>query len=206
MRIRITFSKTIEMRYTSHLDLHRTWERTFRRAELPLSYSLGFKPKPKINLAAALPLGFTSDCEIIEIWLDKNLDPKYIKKQLDEAIPPGILVHAVAEIDANRPKIPNQILSAIYEVTLVDPIPQIEKLIDQITKKESILRERRGKHYDLRPLIESIRVIQKNGCQYLEMQLAARTGATGRPDEVLDALGIDPFSTKIHRKELILTS
>ena len=72
MRIRVTFSKTYHMRYTSHLDVHRTWERTLRRARLPLAYSQGFNPRPKINLAAALPLGFTSDCEIVEFWLDEE--------------------------------------------------------------------------------------------------------------------------------------
>jgi len=54
-RIRITFSKTEAMRFTGHLDLILTWERTFRRAALPLSYSEGFNPRPVINFAAPLP-------------------------------------------------------------------------------------------------------------------------------------------------------
>ncbi len=59
-RLRLTFAKTAAMRYTGHLDLHTTWERTLRRARLPLAYSQGFHPQPKIQLASALPLGFTS--------------------------------------------------------------------------------------------------------------------------------------------------
>ncbi len=62
MRARITFSKQGALRYTGHLDLHRLWERAMRRADLPLSYSQGFHPQPKISLASALPLGFASRC------------------------------------------------------------------------------------------------------------------------------------------------
>jgi radical SAM-linked protein len=70
MRIQITFSKTGAMRFTGHLDLHRAWERTFRRAALPLAYSQGYNPRPKMNLASALPLGFTSECEVIDVRLE----------------------------------------------------------------------------------------------------------------------------------------
>ena len=60
MRIRVTFAKTEPMRFTSHLDLFRAWERTFRRAGLPILFSQGYNPRPRMQLAAALPLGFTS--------------------------------------------------------------------------------------------------------------------------------------------------
>ena len=61
------------MRFTGHLDLHRAWERTFRRAGLPLAYSQGFNPHPRLNLASALPLGFTSEGEVIDVWLEQDL-------------------------------------------------------------------------------------------------------------------------------------
>ena len=69
MRLRITFHKTAAMRYTGHLDLHKTWERTIRRARLPLAYSQGYHPQPRLNVASALPLGFTSECELLDLWL-----------------------------------------------------------------------------------------------------------------------------------------
>jgi hypothetical protein len=71
-RYRITFSKTEAMRFTGHLDLHRTWERTFRRAGLPLAYSEGFNPHPKINIGAALPLGCLSRGDLIDAWLERE--------------------------------------------------------------------------------------------------------------------------------------
>jgi hypothetical protein len=72
MRIRLIFSKTGSLRYTGHLDLHTIWERTIRRAGLPLMYTQGFHPGPKIQLASALPLGFIGRCEIVDIWLDET--------------------------------------------------------------------------------------------------------------------------------------
>ena len=69
LRLRLYFGKTSLMRYTAHLDTQRALERTIRRAKLPLAYSEGFTPHAKMNLAAALPLGFTSIGELADIWL-----------------------------------------------------------------------------------------------------------------------------------------
>src|SRR5512136_2023173 len=72
MRLRIVFSKTGSLRYTGHLDLQTVWERTVRRAGLPLAYTHGFHPGPKIQIASALPLGFIGRCEIVDIWLQES--------------------------------------------------------------------------------------------------------------------------------------
>ena len=203
MRIQVTFSKTDHMRYTSHLDVHRTWERTLRRARLPLAYSQGFNKRPKINLAAALPLGFTSSCEIVEFWLDGDPSQSEIESRLREAVPPGIKINAIEEIDPNIPKIPNLVDSADYVVVLLDPVPDLDRRISETLAAESLPRERRNKTYDLRPLIEDLRVVSTlDGTPNLEMRLAARNGATGRPEEALLAMGIDPNSARVHRKSL----
>ena len=203
MRIQVTYSKTDHMRYTSHLDVQRTWERTLRRARLPLAYSQGFNKRPKINLAAALPLGFTSSCEIVEFWLDGNLDTSEIESRLKKAIPPGIEINKVAEIDPNMPKIPNLVKSADYYVELLDPVPDLDHRISEIIAADTLPRERRNKRYDLRPLIEDMKIESTPGeIHSLKMRLAARNGATGRPEEVLRALAIDPNSARIHRETL----
>ena len=205
MRIQVTFSKTDHMRYTSHLDVHRTWERTLRRARLPLAYSQGFNRRPKINLAAALPLGFTSSCEIVEFWLDGDPSKSEIESRLRETIPPGIEISAIEEIEPNIPKIPNLVDSADYSVELLDPVLDLDRRISETLAAESLPRERRNKTYDLRPLIEDLRVVSTiEGMPNLEMRLAARNGATGRPEEALLALGIDPNSARVHRKRLNL--
>jgi radical SAM-linked protein len=206
MRLRIIFSKTDAMRYTGHLDLHRTWERTIRRAQLPLAYSQGYNPRPKIILAAALPLGFTSTCEIVEIWLEQTLPIDQVKTFLEAAVPPGIEIGDILIIEGKSVKLPNLVEAADYEVTLFNPFPDLDARINHLLESPSQVRERRGKSYDLRPLIESINNMGLNSSegQKIRLRLAARTGATGRPDEVLDALGIPPHEARIERTALHL--
>jgi radical SAM-linked protein len=204
MRIRISFSKTEAMRYTGHLDLHRAWERTFRRAGLPLAYSQGFHPQPKLNLACALPLGFTSECELIDAWLDAILSLDEVHTALAEALPPGIRILSLEEIDLKAPALQTQVRSAEYWVTLLDPLPNLDARLARIVSAASLLRQRRGKSYDLRPLIESIRRLpdSTDGLTRLEMRLAARESATGRPEEVLAELGVAIESARVHRVQL----
>jgi radical SAM-linked protein len=194
------------MRYTGHLDLHRTWERTIRRAQLPLAYSQGFNPRPKLNLAAALPLGFTSNCELAEIWLNQDHPETEIASRLQAAAPPGIEILQIETVDPKAPKIPNLIDSAKYEIILLENISDLDIRIEKIRTAESLIRERRGKEYDLRPLIESIEIVASDsaGEQKIHLQLAARTGATGRPDEVLAVLEIPPYNARVQRTDLIL--
>jgi radical SAM-linked protein len=205
MRIRITFAKTEAMRYTSHLDLHRTWERLLRRASLPLAYTQGYNPHPRINLAAALPLGFTSECEVVDIHLERDLPVGEIYSALRQAAPPGLEIHRVEEIPPNAPVLQSILEASEYTVTLLDPLPELEPRLGELLSIPSLPRVRRGKNYDLRPLIHAAVLIppDESGCQRLHLRLSAREGATGRPEEVLLALGGDPLSTRVHRTRLI---
>jgi len=206
MRYRITFAKTEAMRYTSHLDTQRTWERTIRRARLPLAYSQGFNPRPKINLASALPLGTTSSCELAEIWLEQNLPALVVQDQLQDADTPGLQILLVEAVDLKAPKIPNLVVSAEYLITLIEPVEDLDERVHVILSSDSLIRDRRGKKYDLRPLIEQIEVLKLTSHheQCFHLQLAARTGATGRPDEVLAEMEISLQNARVHRIKLIL--
>jgi radical SAM-linked protein len=103
MRIRITFAKQDALRYTGHLDLHRLWERTARRADLPLAYSQGFHPQPKINIAAALPLGFSSRCEVLDMKLEHDIPLNGLCGKLQQTLPTGIQVLNVECVDDRAP-------------------------------------------------------------------------------------------------------
>lgn len=204
MRIRLTFSKTEDMRYTGHLDLHRTWERTLRRAGLPLAYSQGFHPQPRISLAAALPLGFTSEGEVADIWLEQDLPAEELEKTLGPALPPGLKIIEIKEVERSAPSLQSQVVASEYEVTLLDANADLDHRLEEILGEKSILRERRGKQYDLRPLIESLQRLpdDENGRPRLRMRLSARAGATGRPEELLEALAIPPEAARVHRVRL----
>jgi radical SAM-linked protein len=202
MRIRITFAKQGALRYTGHLDLHKLWERAARRAELPLAYSQGFHPQPKMNIAAALPLGFSSRCEIIDMRLEHELPLDVLREKLQGTLPTGIQVSNVQSVDEHSPALQTQVASAEYEVHLTESVDglDLKRRIESVMESESIIRERRGKTYDLRPLIEELNLSSEGK---VHMQLTAREGATGRPEEVLDILGIAFEGTRIERTQII---
>ena len=203
MRIRITFAKLGALRYTGHLDLHKLWERAARRAELPLAYSQGFHPQPKIYIAAALPLGFSSRCEVMDMRLESDVSLDGLREKLQNTLPTGIQVLNVESADELVPALQTQVVSAEYEVTLMGSSDgsELKQKVDSVLGAESIIRERRGKTYDLRPLIEELyfttNLPGESGRVF--MRLSAREGATGRPEEVLDALGIAFEETRIER-------
>ena len=208
MRIRIRFAKTEEMRYIGHLDLFRAWERTFRRSGLPLAYSLGFHPGPRLNLACALPVGFTSECEIIDAWLECTLPLPDIQKDVTAALPPGISLLDIGEITTAAPALQTQVISASYIITFLDEIPDLDKRVQRVLSSDQLPRQRRGKTYDLRPLIEDLRALppDEQGNFNLQVQLAAREGATGRPEELLIELGVRFEDTRVHREKLIISA
>jgi radical SAM-linked protein len=206
MRIRITFAKTGALRYIGHLDLHRMLERVSRRAGLALAYSQGFHPQPKIQLAAALPLGFSSRCELVDLWVEGEADLACLPDELQEAVPPGLKILNVAGVDEKGPPLQTQILAAEYKVILPKEADRVglNHRLQAALASNSLPRERRGKAYDLRPLIEELELepeVLEPLC--LSMRLSAREGATGRPEEVLDALGIPLDGARIERTQLI---
>jgi radical SAM-linked protein len=206
MRARITFSKQGALRYTGHLDLHRLWERAMRRADLPLSYSLGFHPQPKISIAAALPLGFSSLGEVLDVRFNEEIPTDEIAARLKNSLPPDIQISGVKSVDEREPALQTQVLSATYDVHLTESVngAELKRKVEELMMAESLPRERRNKLYDMRPLIESLNVMTEADEEiWLQMKLAARDGATGRPEEVLTALGIEPEYTRVERTLLI---
>lgn len=203
MRIRITFSKQGALRYTSHLDLHKLWERAARRADLPLAYSQGFHPQPKMNLAVALPLGFSSRCEVLDMKLERDIPLEGLSQRLDHALPSGIQVLGVERVDDRAPALQTRVLAAEYRVRMIESGfgSDVKRRINSLLEAESIVRSRRGKQYDLRPLIEELRLVDDT----MIIRLAAREGATGRPEEVLSELGVAFEETRIERTQLFFS-
>jgi radical SAM-linked protein len=205
-RYRITFGKTQAMRFTGHLDLHRTWERTIRRAGLPLAYSEGFNPHPRINIGAALPLGCLSRGDLIDVWLEREVEPDEVAASLRRAAPPGIEVDAATLLPADEPVLQGQIEASVYQVSSNEYPADAEmtRKIEALMSAEHLPRVRRGKTYDLRPLVEGLEYDADRSC--LRMRLSARQGAVGRPEEVLQALGLDPAQAVAVRIELVLAA
>ena len=154
MSIRVKFAKTEPMRFTSHLDLYRAWERLLRRAGVQLVFSQGYNPRPKLQLAAPLPLGITSRSEIIDFWLtDSPSDLEIFTSELKNSQSPGIEIISVEFVDPSAPPLQKKVTAAQYEITLLDKTPHIDQTIKSLLNSKTILRQRRGKSYDLSPLI-----------------------------------------------------
>ena len=205
MRARITFSKTGALRYVGHLDLQTLWERAARRAGLPLAYSHGFHPQPKINFASALPLGFSSRAEVLDMRLQTDVTLDELPRRLEAALPPGIRILDVQQVDEAAPPLQTQVRSAEYEVSLLEQadVAALESAMRRLMETTSIPRTRREKQHDLRPLIEELKLERQGGELKIFMRLAAREAATGRPEEVLDELGILAGNARIERSRLI---
>jgi len=208
MRIRLTFSKSGPLIYISNLDLYTLWERAARRARLPLSYSQGFHPQPKIHFGAPLPLGFSSRCELLDMRLNEDLDLESVAARLNETLPPALRVTKIEPIDDSTPALQTLVSSADYEVTMREEpdILDLAERVEAVLRAKSVPRERRGKRYDLRPLIEDLRLRRNaaRGGNIIAMRLKAQEGATGRPDEVLEVLGIKREDARIERTALSL--
>lgn len=205
---RLTYMKNELMRYTSNLDVHKSWERTFRRAKLPIAYSQGFHPQPKIQLANPLPLGFLSENEILDFELTENLQTNEICDLLKPKTPLGFEILNIEAVLIKQPSLQVQTIASQYRIEFLEPqsFDLLQARCRNILNSLSIERERRGKKYDLRRLIEMLVLSREGDAIILKMILSARPGATGRPEEMLDELDIPLNKTRITREKTILDS
>jgi radical SAM-linked protein len=203
-RYRITFAITHAMRYVGHLDLLRAWERTLRRAELPLAYTQGFHKHPRIQIAAALPLGCTAAAEVMELWLETEFEPGALGDRLSAALPPGLRVSRVEPMPLGRPHFERSLVAGDYRgVAVAGGLPaDIGERVQRLLSASSLPRERRGKAYDLRPLLLGL-VLRQEAVPSLGLRLSLQAGATGRPDEVAEALGLQASALLFTRERLL---
>jgi radical SAM-linked protein len=210
-RFRITFRKGAEIKYISHLDLGRAWERALRRADVALAYSHGFSPHPRIFFASALPVGTTGRAEMLDIVVDRPIGVSDLTNRLRAQMPAGLEVSDLVEIPLTLPSLPAQVAAAEYEVQLgcADSLPALQVRLDGLLESQTLPRclEREGKQrrYDLRPLIQRLWLIgRRNGDYLIGMLLRADAQGTGRPDEVMAALELGSDVRAIERTQLVL--
>jgi radical SAM-linked protein len=202
-RLRIVFGKLGSQKYVGHLDLARTWERILRRAQVSLSYSQGFNARPKMQLATALPLGITSECEILDIWLERPLPVEGLAERLMAVSPPGLPIYRIEPVPLKSPALQALLERSVYLMTPRDPVDvaDLRRRVSDLMAQPEIQRTRHDKVYDLRPLIYALAVSDEG---QIRAELALSAEGTGRPDELLDALGLSVGSMGVHRVEIRL--
>jgi len=210
-RLRLKFSRGEALKFLSHLDLMRLWERALRRAGLPLAYSEGFTPHPQIALAAPLSVGVTSQAELMDVVLSRWLPPQTFMAQVGEQLPDGIELLEIWPVGPRVPSLQSQVRFVEYRVEIeTEKSPQeIELALKSLLSAGELpwhhLRDTGARYYDLRPLIDDLWLI---GCHdslcVLGMRLRCDEKGTGRPEQVAKALGFSQRPKSIHRTNLIL--
>jgi len=210
-RLRIRFSRGEELKYISHLDLMRLWQRALHRAGVTLAYSEGFNPHPRMSLAAPLALGVTSEAELMDIVLEKFMSPHAFTGAVGRQLPGGISIKDVFNTPLTMPSLQSQLRYAEYTVALTTEKsrPEIEAAMDDLLKKETLPWQHQrdtGPHkYDLRALVDYLWLIawHEGDCS-LGMRLRCDGSGSGRPEQVTAALGFGQYPGSIHRTRLVL--
>ncbi|MBI3960054.1 MAG: DUF2344 domain-containing protein [Chloroflexi bacterium] len=213
-RVRFTYEKGEAIKFISHQDEFRLWERTLRRADLPLLYKQGFNPQPHMQFAAPLGLGMTGRAELMDVTFSPPVPLDELARRIRAKLPPGALLHGLEEVDLKTTALQGLTSGADYTILLfAGPGEIADGLIQQrieafwAKREEWRQRERGGEtyRYNLRPLVFALRYDGYDPAAeehriFLRVQL--RPGATGRPDEVVAALGLDDFARTLRRDRI----
>ncbi|MHB1296330.1 MAG: TIGR03936 family radical SAM-associated protein [Anaerolineae bacterium] len=209
-RLRVTFGVEEPMSYASVLDMGRVWERMLRRARVPLTYSLGFNPQPRMQFASALPVGYTSACEVVDLLLAERVEPEEFLEAVRAAAPKGLRLLEATEVPEHDPAPQSTMHTAHYQVELRTPAGEeaLRSALATLLASTSVPRQRIKKgrlaEYDLRPLILSVEVESADGGDYaLQMVLRCGPNGSGRPEEVIHSLGLPEAHYTIRRTRLL---
>ncbi|KPU27862.1 radical SAM protein [Caloranaerobacter sp. TR13] len=218
--IRVKFSKKDEMKYISHLDLMRLFQRAFRRAGIPVRYSQGFNPHPKFSLATALPIGVTSDGEYMDVELENDIDKDEFIKRLNDVLPRGVRILSSKYIKTGK-----SLMSLIewsdyvIEFCTTDGISKedMENCIREILKKDEIYikkvkiknKKETIKEVDIRSSIKNLNLLVVEDKRII-IRTTLKSGSKGnlKPKYIIDIINktgnieIVDDSIKIHRLEL----
>lgn len=217
MLIRMQFCKTREGRFLSHLDLMHTWERVIRRSQLPLAYSQGFNPHPKINFASACAVGTTSDGEYMDMELTQELPVEQVKEMLQAVMPPAFRVSAMKVVSGKAPSLMSIIQRARYvlQLELVEEATQeqLDAALENFWQQEEIVIYRYKKNskdkkpVNIRPGVYELELTAEGKNALLHIQVQSGNEGNIRPEEVaygLMATGMPMVQhvVRIHRQGL----
>ncbi|MFN8076076.1 MAG: TIGR03936 family radical SAM-associated protein [Kineosporiaceae bacterium] len=206
-KLRLRYAKRGRLRFSSHRDFQRAFERALRRAGVPMAYSAGFNPHPKISYANAAATGAASEAEYVEISLTRRCDPERMRVLLDEALPPGLDVLEVVEarpgaladrLEASDwlvelPGADAAAVASAVEAFLAAGTVEVERLtktgIRRFDAREAVLGLRlvRPGDADDTAVTERVGTDTSGSCAILRMVVRHTTPAV-RPDDVLSAL------------------
>ncbi|MFF2133054.1 TIGR03936 family radical SAM-associated protein [Streptomyces olivochromogenes] len=196
-RIRLRYTKRGRLRFTSHRDFQRAFERALRRAEVPMAYSAGFTPHPKVSYANAAPTGTGSEAEYLEIALTQTRDPQKLRELLDESMPVGLDI--IEAVEARTSGLADRLTASVWELRLDGVTPEdAERAVDAFKSADTVEVQRRTKNgmrtFDARGAVASLEAHSPQAdrptdqpCAILRLVVRHVTPAV-RPDDVLSGL------------------
>ena len=208
-RLRVTYGLEGPLRYASHLDMLGLWERLLRRARVPVAYTQGFNPHPRLQFGSALPVGYSSEGELLDVFLAERMAPLAFARAVRRQTPVGLDLSQVLEVPLKAAALQSVMRAARYRVRVwaQETQSEVEAAMSHLLGQASIVRQRirkgRMADYDLRPLIHGLHYASVCGdCHELYMDLACGMGGSGRPEEIIDQMGLTVSHLSIHRCRL----
>jgi len=209
-RLRLKFSRGERLKFLSHLDLMRLWERALRRANLELAYSEGFSPHPRISLAAPLAVGITSVAELMDVFLSRRITDGLFLQKVGPQLPDGIGIMQILPVNIEDPSLQSRLRFAEYSVDMetAKSGAEIESGLAALLAMETLpwhhARDTGERFYDLRPLINGLWLAgKKDGSCSIGMLLRCDASGSGRPEQVVKALGFATLPLSIKRTSLV---
>ena len=210
-RLRIRFCRGQEVKFISHLDVIHLWQRALHRAEIPLAYSEGFSPHPRISLAAPLPVGVTSQAELADIFCTEMVSPHFFTAAVSRQLPAGVEILQVYPAALTLPSLQSQVRYAEYRVEVETNEGQeaVRSAFTKLLSRKQLLwqhqRDTGTRSYDLRALVNDLWLVDwHDGSCTIGMRLRCDNSGSGRPEQVTAALGFTHHPQLIHRTGLIL--
>ena len=190
--VRLRFAKHGKIRFISHRDVARAFERAFRIVELPLAFTQGFSPRPKVSFGLALSVGHESDAEYLDVELARPVAPAHLPGVLSGALPEGIDVTGAVPLAERAPALQEAITAVAYRVSLPDAAPvALEHAVSTLLGRDAVtltvVRKGRETVEDVRPALRAMEVVTADGGPGLRLELATRPRSI-RPGEALAAL------------------
>ena len=196
--IRFKFTRGEELRFISHLDQQRLFQRAFRRAGLDIAHSNGFNPHPKLSFALAMSVGLMSDSEYGDVVLTRDIDLMEFTKRLNAALPEGLKVVEARKIPQGKTSLSASLTDSRYriEVALEDGIDEasLSDILNTYKSLDEVILEKRNKKgklvpKNIRPFINDIRVLSvQEGNAVLELRLKYLEQQSVKPELVLQTV------------------
>ncbi len=200
-RIRMRYTKKGPIRFLSHLDLMTLFQRAATRAEIPLAFSQGFNPHPRMSFGPALSVGVESEAEYLDMETDPFIDLSKATRDLNSTLPEGIEVLEARIIPKSAPSLSKSIATFMYNI-LIPPRygENIRERIENFMALSSVSVIKKGKERDIKPAIESVAVNDGADPLAIDICLRERNGISARPVEVIEALlNIGPADSSLFR-------